>query len=593
MRAVLALLAILSSTVDARKCGTCWLTSLQCTAPTGTPNPFIATSSCNFGYSDGTFSNEDPDNGLEPITYQAALYTGCGKASTDPVSCKNTSDSMSSNVLFGGSASGALTYAATIPYVTKESGVRVYSLAAVDNTIQLVEVAFPQLSTKTNKLSPWKGVSVSNMMSSSPSVSGVQGGSLSTWCTMLGGSGSWAFESRVEIDYQASVVYRYALGKINPIATYSMPDKKTVFLANSNYLYMFVADHAKDLRSGSLYVAQMSGKDVKWLNMGNTNETAVKAEMKKNVAALKDYMTGNAIKAGMDGLASRMFPDDYAKMKGATSLGGTVSSMTYNMDDKGATGKESALNAFFISFTDSVASTAFGGSGQKCSFFRFTVGSITNCDLAGAACNAADQKSAKSFTSLALKAAEPDFVSADTCNIIPKTSYINFASYHNMLFVADGSKVWAINYNGNGQSAVPVVVFEADGSIASITWLSNLVGDGRSYLSINVGSSKSGGGYIGYLGPFTLKGYIAGSYDMLHNIGCPIRGKNDYLYDATNSVLLVLIALRDLHGAMRNYPDVMKPMGEESRPWEVSCREKVETFEGKDVKVDRVAIKME
>eukprot|EP00960_Hanusia_phi_P055899 763094-Hanusia_phi.AAC.1 len=71
--------------------------------------------------------------------------------------------------------------------------------------------------------------------------------------------------------------------------------------------------------------------------------------------------------------------------------------------------------------------------------------------------------------------------------------------------------------------------------IEGVSWMNNLVGDGRSYLSISVGSGPQPG-FIGYLGPFTLKGYNAGSYDMLTNIGCPIRGEQDYLYEATKYV---------------------------------------------------------
>ncbi|EKX34655.1 hypothetical protein GUITHDRAFT_166161 [Guillardia theta CCMP2712] len=542
MRVALALLAILSATVDARKCDVCWLTSLQCTPPTGTPSAGkpIATTNCNFGYSDGSFSKDDTDNGLEPLSYQVAMYTGCGKGATDPAYCNATSSAMKAKMVFGSDGS-SLSYAATIPYIDHSKGVRLFSLAAVGSDIQMVELSFPRPDSKTNKLSSWKGKDVTDsnkvLIPSTEPLAAIQAGSLSTWCTFLGASGNWLIESRVEINIQATVLYRYAVGQIPKItATYAMPDKKTLYVANDKYLFMFVSDHAKDLTSGHLYVAKMGSKDVKWLDMGKTNATAVKDEMKKGLK-FDDYKSSGKIKAGMEGVASRLFPEDYASMLGATEMSG-ITGLTYNMDDKGATGKEAALGAFFVSFAGSMKSSAFGGTDQTCgTIYKFDVGSLTTCDLSGAKCTSDEKKKAKAVCSLGLKTFEPDFVAGGSCKKIQDPIYINFASYHNMLFVADSkSKVWAVDFSGNGISQEPVLIFEAVGNIAGITWLSNLVGDGRSYLSINVGDAKTGNSYIGYLGPFTLKGYMSGSYDVLHNIGCPIRGKDDYLYEATKYV---------------------------------------------------------
>uniref|UniRef100_A0A7S0EQM9 Uncharacterized protein n=1 Tax=Hanusia phi TaxID=3032 RepID=A0A7S0EQM9_9CRYP len=638
--------------VNARKCNTCWLTSLQCSAvkpisSTDSGASPVATSSCIFGYSDGTYSNEDPENGLEPLVFNIPIKTGCGlKSYTDPSSpfyyCNKTAASTNSKIMFGqindvlqqhikgkcdkthvctmdstGSDtyySNNVGYTATIPFIS-DKGMKVFAIVYIDDPstagdVQMVELTVPKLDSKTGNVSSWKSVSVIDSVYSS-SAKGVYqpaGGSLTPWCTAIGGEKvpvsqdilqffsnkaplptemnyGWVTESRVEIDYSASVIKRYALGRIQATATFAMPDKKTVYLSDGSVVYMFVSKLVKDLRNGTLYAANFSKETVKWVKLNSMNESDMIKEISSTpTISFSNYWEGSAYldatakscntgykrvftdqtqcwrpKSAKDKYACLLYPKDCAMFKGATYNLSGVTGFAYNMDDKGATGKELGLNKFFISFStvSTDMQTSLGGSSvvRPCgSVYMFTIGKVDNCTLLNANCDDATKAtSAKSpYTSYALNSYKVDIVNGlplDTdrskCepSLPSQPSYIHFASYHNTLFIADGGSlhesnhVWLLDFSGQGRPFVPTSIFRAPrGSmIEGVSWMNNLVGDGRSYLSISVGSGPQPG-FIGYLGPFTLKGYNAGSYDMLTNIGCPIRGEQDYLYDATKYV---------------------------------------------------------
>eukprot|EP00960_Hanusia_phi_P062409 765139-Hanusia_phi.AAC.2 len=302
MRSAVPLLvaAALFGLVDARKCNTCWLTSLSCNKvdPLASPTSdgsgtYKVTTSCVFGYSDGSFSNEDPDNGLETLAFNIPMRTGCGlKSYTDPSSpfyyCNKTAASTNSKIMFGqindvlqqhikgkcdkthvctmdstGSDtyySNNVGYTATIPFIS-DKGMKVFAIVYIDDPstagdVQMVELTVPKLDSKTGNVSSWKSVSVVDSiywMQTNPFYNGAglfrpAGGSLTPWCTAIGGekvptetdmstflgtkgfnefSYGWVTESRVEIDYNPSVIKRFALGRIQATATFAMPDKKT------------------------------------------------------------------------------------------------------------------------------------------------------------------------------------------------------------------------------------------------------------------------------------------------------------------------------------------------------------------------------
>ncbi|EKX34630.1 hypothetical protein GUITHDRAFT_119176 [Guillardia theta CCMP2712] len=644
--------------VDARKCTTCWLTSLNCTAVSdpaaADAAKYAATSKCNFGYSDGSFSNDDDDNGLEPIVFNVPIKTGCGLTSYKDTAgafyyCNKTATSTNSKILFGQvndvlrdkimgtcsnkdrtcvvNASGSDTYfsnnvgyTATIPFISS-TGMRVFAIVYVNDPesagdIQMVELKFPAYDSKKKAVSAWSAKVVTDSiywMQTNPFYNGAglfqpSGGSLTPWCTAIGGeqvpkalqmqtflgtkgfnefSYGWVTESRVEIDFSASVLKRYALGRIQATSTFAMPDKKTVYLSDGHVLYMFVSKIAKDLRNGTLYAAQLSKEKVTWIKLNAMNESDMAKEISssKNIyfndywegadfvdptATSKTCPTGYSkvssftdkcykMKSGKEKFACFLFPRDCAMVNGATTTL-SVTGLAYNMDDKGATGKELGLKKFFVSFSEvsTDMQKSLGGASvvRPCgSVYMFSVGAVDACHIkVSKACTDDEAAKAKKspITSYGLTTYKVDVVNglplvSDNTRCEPslpaRPSYIHFASYHNTLFIADGdghayNYVWLSDLSSSSsKDVISTSIFRAPKGqmIEGVSWLNNLVGDGRSYLSISVGGGSLPG-FIGYLGPFTLKGYNAGSYDMLTNIGCPIRGEQDYLYEATKYV---------------------------------------------------------
>ncbi|EKX34631.1 hypothetical protein GUITHDRAFT_119177 [Guillardia theta CCMP2712] len=654
---IAAFLLLAAASVNARKCTSCWLTSLQCSpvAPLSSSDDttkWAATSSCTYGYSDGTYAVlSDHDSGLEPLVFTAAIYSGCGKKSyLDPKGpqgyCNKTAitGKTDSKILFGqintldaatikavctnsgycttdpaGTAvyfSNHVGYTATIPFISS-TGMRVFAIVYVNDPetagdIQMVELKFPALDSKTKNVSTWKPVVVTDSVYSTNTRGVFQpsGGSLTPWCTAIGGEKApdansntikqyfttksplptslnygWVTESRVEIDFSASVLKRYALGRIQATSTFAMPDKKTVYLSDGHVLYMFVSKIAKDLRNGTLYAAQLSKEKVTWIKLNSANESDLAVESKKTTtwtdywdgadfvdptATSKTCPTGYSkvssftdkcykMKSGKEKFACFLFPRDCAMVNGATTTL-SVTGLAYNMDDKGATGKELGLKKFFVSFSEvsTGMQQSLGGASvvRPCgSVYMFSVGAVDACHIkVSKACTDDEAAKAKKspITSYGLTTYKVDVVNglplvSDNTRCEPslpaRPSYIHFASYHNTLFIADGSghdsnHVWLLDFSGQGRPFMPSSIFRAPKGqmIEGVSWLNNLVGDGRSYLSISVGGGTVQKGFIGYLGPFTLKGYNAGSYDMLTNIGCPIRGEQDYLYEATKYV---------------------------------------------------------
>ncbi|MEO5932836.1 MAG: alkaline phosphatase PhoX, partial [Duganella sp.] len=95
-------------------------------------------------------------------------------------------------------------------------------------------------------------------------------------------------EITVNPDGTGSVKKHYCMGRISHELVQVMPDERTALMgddATNGGLFMFVADTARDLSSGTLYVAKWLQKtadnggsaDLKWIKLGKANSAEIKA----------------------------------------------------------------------------------------------------------------------------------------------------------------------------------------------------------------------------------------------------------------------------------------------------------------------------
>lgn len=93
--------------------------------------------------------------------------------------------------------------------------------------------------------------------------------------------GSSTFASNV------NVAKHYSMGRTANELSYVMPDKKTVYISDDGAmvgLYMYKADSAEDLSSGTLYAAKLSQTSadnggsfgVSWINLGSASDSEIK-----------------------------------------------------------------------------------------------------------------------------------------------------------------------------------------------------------------------------------------------------------------------------------------------------------------------------
>lgn len=154
----------------------------------------------------------------------------------------------------------------------------------------------------------------------------------------------------------------YAMGRFAHELAYVMPDEKTVYLSDDGTnvaLYMFIADKAKDLSSGTLYAAKWDqtsdlgtgSANIKWVNLGHSSDDYVKAGLDQRLTFNDLFETSKfpklgftsvnttmgqeylKIKPGMEKLASRMEARRYAAIKGATTEFRKMEGITYNPND--------------------------------------------------------------------------------------------------------------------------------------------------------------------------------------------------------------------------------------------------------------------
>jgi hypothetical protein len=112
----------------------------------------------------------------------------------------------------------------------------------------------------------------------------------------------WTPEVKIE---SGEPVYtkHYAMGRMSHELSYVMPDEKTVYMSDDGTnvgFFMYVADTAKDLSSGTLYAAKWNQTsnvgageaDITWINLGH----ATNSEVREYLDADNDVTTNDALK---------------------------------------------------------------------------------------------------------------------------------------------------------------------------------------------------------------------------------------------------------------------------------------------------------
>ncbi|KMT65267.1 PhoX family protein [Catenovulum maritimum] len=187
----------------------------------------------------------------------------------------------------------------------------------------------------------------------------------------------WTPEVEINAQGKAEFTKHYSMGRFAHELAYVMPDNKTVYLSDDGTnggLYMFIADQAEDLSSGTLYAVkwnQTSAEnfgvaDLEWVNLGHATNAEIKAEVSKklhlsdifdmvspaddascasgftsiNTAAghecikLKDINNDTMIDAKDEMIASRLETRRFASYKGATTEFRKEEGISYNARDK-------------------------------------------------------------------------------------------------------------------------------------------------------------------------------------------------------------------------------------------------------------------
>jgi uncharacterized protein len=175
-------------------------------------------------------------------------------------------------------------------------------------------------------------------------------------------------EIKVSKDGKAEVDKHFSMGRVAVELAYVMPDNKTAYISDDGTnvgFFMFIADKAKDLSSGTLYAAKWnqvhagSGgyANLDWINLGHADNSTIGKAIEGGVQFSDIFeakkpgednsceegftsintTTGHEclqVKPGMEAVASRLETRRYAAMKGATTEFRKEEGITYDPDTK-------------------------------------------------------------------------------------------------------------------------------------------------------------------------------------------------------------------------------------------------------------------
>jgi len=174
-------------------------------------------------------------------------------------------------------------------------------------------------------------------------------------------------EVTVAADGDASIVKHYAIGRIARELIQMMPDQRTAYMGDDGAytgLFMYVADKAKRLGSGTLYAAKWTqtsdagagSADLSWIRLGHATDAQIKALVDGGIEfsdifsasstdpgdpGYKLVRTNNGVEwlklnAGMEKAAAFLESRRYAAYLGATTEFNKMEGVTLNARDRKA-----------------------------------------------------------------------------------------------------------------------------------------------------------------------------------------------------------------------------------------------------------------
>ncbi|MFT4101153.1 MAG: DUF839 domain-containing protein [Burkholderiaceae bacterium] len=170
-------------------------------------------------------------------------------------------------------------------------------------------------------------------------------------------------EVTVNPDGTGSVKKHYCLGRISHELIHVMPDERTALMGDdytNGGLFMFVADRAKDLSAGNLYVAHYtetltdsSTARIQWIHLGHATSDEIRAladslrptDIMESVTAdpqnasyTRIFLDGKAawvrLKPGMEKAAAFLETHRYANLAGGSMAFTKMEGTTLNIKDK-------------------------------------------------------------------------------------------------------------------------------------------------------------------------------------------------------------------------------------------------------------------
>jgi hypothetical protein len=174
----------------------------------------------------------------------------------------------------------------------------------------------------------------------------------------------WIPEITVDKTEKTSVVKHYSMGRFSHELGKAAPDQKTVFFGDdggNTMLFMYVADKAADLSSGTLYAAKWmqtsdengGSANLQWIKLGYATDSEIQAyvdqglkfsdifetatEDTEGFTKIKAYPSGKVewlkVKPGMEKAAAFLEARRYAATIGATSEFNKMEGVTVNAAD--------------------------------------------------------------------------------------------------------------------------------------------------------------------------------------------------------------------------------------------------------------------
>ncbi len=171
-------------------------------------------------------------------------------------------------------------------------------------------------------------------------------------------------EIKVKGNGDVKVEKHYSLGRFSHELMKMMPDNRTAYFGDdggNTGMFMYVADKAEDLSSGTLYAAKFSqtgtanggSGNLEWIKLGHANDKEIKSIIDKNIKfsdifetsdvpqegfkAIKQYSYGKTeyvkLKPGMEKAAAFLESRRYAAYLGATTEFNKMEGVTYNAKD--------------------------------------------------------------------------------------------------------------------------------------------------------------------------------------------------------------------------------------------------------------------